>query len=902
MRTVLTTLLLAFFLIQTTEAQPGPPDHARPVEGVILVKFAPDALETPPQQLRPNELDLQGRQAARLRQLLNVRRGPGQKLFRNFTPADTLGRHRQTDEHVRLKDLSRWYRIPVRDTTNVVSLASHFRELPIVLKATPDYSGQGASSLAPPRTVPNDILFDDQWGFDDPSDDSDVDAPEAWSLQTGRSDITVAVLDGGVDLDHPDLVTDDGSRLTSGYDFANDDSVPEDDLPSGSATNFDDHGTPVAGTIGARTNNNQTGVAGMMWDLTIMPLKIAKSDGKTSKYSTWAQAVDYARENGADVINISGGGDFPHSGHPLNDAFYNAHKSGLVSILSTGNDGNSSVEYPAVLQSTIAVGATDDGDDRHVFSNYGKNLDLVAPSGFQATSRGKDGDLYEPFGGTSHSAPIVSGIAGLLFSESRDEDHNLSNNDVRHLMEETADDVNASQFPGRDNRVGHGRVNAHEALRLLNENEVVHGSLSFNKIADDVQYDMRSSGPWPYGSGIYIVDVWEMKASANFSFREKPLFWLPVPEKGITASSPNDGSRWMDKSVSKTSGSAKTFFLFVESAVDGRQIGWYPFDPTAFKHNGSFRWTAIGDPATTPVDVTISGPSSLNSGGTGTWTASVDGGSRTLSYQWYEKYDADNSFSPISGATSASYSAAYEGNVTLKAEVTADNGSDSDTHAVNVDCEPTCVESLADTRKRNATVSATATAETVEVTWQVPSPPRGSRFVVQHRPDSTAAWSTIGSVPASDSLRADSASGPTYRHRTDKLEIGTHQFRVSLPQDGGGKARAVGRGHSADARRYAGPVTARIAMDEAYRFSAYPNPVRNQATVELAVRESQDVQVRLYDVLGRRVRTLRSGPLPAQKLQRLRLDVSADGLTSGTYFLRVTGEDVAATEQITVVR
>lgn len=103
-------------------------------------------------------------------------------------------------------------------------------------------------------------------------------------------------------------------------------------------------------------------------------------------------------------------------------------------------------------------------------------------------------------------------------------------------------------------------------------------------------------------------------------------------------------------------------------------------------------------------------------------------------------------------------------------------------------------------------------------------------------------------------------------------------------------------------QRFTGPVTAKIKMDEAYRLSTYPNPVQQRVTVELAIQERQDVQVRLYDVLGRRVTTLRNGPMPAQELRRLRLDVSATGLTSGTYFLRVRGEDFATTEQITVVR
>ena len=249
MRTILTTLLLAFLFTTMTIAQPGPPDHARPIKGVILIKFAPDALETPPQQLRPNELGLQGRQAARLRQLLNTRRGPGEKLFRNFAPTDTLERNRQTGERVRLKDLSRWYRFPVRDTTNVEALAKRLQELSLVLTAEPDYNAsldrKPLETVAtPPRTVPNDPKYSLQWGYDD-FDDTDVDAPEAWSLNTGRSDVTVAVVDNGVDLDHPDLDPGDRSRVIQGYDFGEGDSNPGND---GS------HGTPVAGTIGARTD------------------------------------------------------------------------------------------------------------------------------------------------------------------------------------------------------------------------------------------------------------------------------------------------------------------------------------------------------------------------------------------------------------------------------------------------------------------------------------------------------------------------------------------------------------------------------------------------------------------------------------------------------------------------
>jgi hypothetical protein len=179
----------------------------------------------------------------------------------------------------------------------------------------------------------------------------------------------------------------------------------------------------------------------------------------------------------------------------------------------------------------------------------------------------------------------------------------------------------------------------------------------------------------------------------------------------------------------------------------------------------------------------------------------------------------------------------------------------------------------------------------VRLTWRAGRSSLPARFVVEHRADTTGAWSEVGTVAAGDSVRADSTASPTYRFEAEDLAVGVHQFRLAVaPED------------EAGAKQTTGPVTARIELKEAYRLQSYPNPARERATVELAVKERQDVTVAVYDVLGRRVTTLHRGRLPAQETKRLSLGASEAGLTSGTYFVRVQGEGFAATERLTVVR
>jgi len=302
-----------------------------------------------------------------------------------------------------------------------------------------------------------------------------------------------------------------------------------------------------------------------------------------------------------------------------------------------------------------------------------------------------------------------------------------------------------------------------------------------------------------------------------------------------------------------------------------------------------------------PMQASISGPTTLDSGEEGTWTASVTGGSGSPSYDWEYRTPGGSTWYN-KNCTGSSCSHTFYGDWEIGGiRTTVTKGSETDEATTYVTVRPNCDGRICvKSRQKVIAVRKPSLQAQGERSTALQWP--AATFVVEHRADSTAAWSTIGTVSTSDSTRSDSTAGLTYRFATDDLEIGTHQFRVGLLQETGSAYHALGTGETRASRRYTEPVTATIEMEEAYRLSAYPNPVRERATVELAVKERQDVQVRLYDVLGRQIATLHDGPLPAQELRRLHLDVSSNGLTSGTYFLRATGEDFAATEQMTVVR
>ena len=282
---------------------------------------------------------------------------------------------------------------------SVASAVSELSRDPSVQYAVPDLAVKVAAA-------PSDPLYSSQWALDA------IGAPMAWSRTTGSATVKVAVLDTGVRLDHPDLT----ANLVPGWDFINNDSDPSDDYG---------HGTHVAGIIGA-AGNNGVGVAGINWNVGIMPLKICDAHGSCD-LAAEISALQYAVANGAKIANASFGGAY--GGYqPERDAIAAAGAAGLLYVAAAGNsqmDNDLVPSYPASypLDNIISVAATDSWDWLASFSNYGFNSVLTAAPGDGILSTMlSSGPLSDPSGygtlsGTSMAAPQVSGAAALLWAQ-----------------------------------------------------------------------------------------------------------------------------------------------------------------------------------------------------------------------------------------------------------------------------------------------------------------------------------------------------------------------------------------------------------------------------------------------------------------------------------------------------
>ncbi|WP_044232387.1 S8 family serine peptidase [Chloroflexus sp. Y-396-1] len=370
---------------------------------------------------------------------------------------------------------------------------SHIRSLNGVIYAVPDYE----------RTISrtsNDPLRDQQWAL------GTIAAYDAWDITTGGP-VVIAVIDTGVDANHPELA----GRVMSGFNAI---------TGSPNASDDNGHGTAVAGIIAAGADNGN-GIAGLCWGCIILPIKACLSNGRC-RDSSVISAIRWATDNGARIINLSLGGSSPSPA--LHEVVRYASERGVLIVAASGNEraeGNTP-NYPAAYPETLAVGATGYGDEVTGFSNTGDFIDLVAPGVDIATTIPNNG--YVLATGTSFASPFVSGAAALIMTLRPD----LSNHDVRCVLAISADDRGA---PGRDSEYGYGRLNVLTALQTA----ITYGSCPLGTSAEHSSFDPFARVDVPTDGRRYFPETGHTLGGGFRTYWEQngglPIFGFPISEE-----------------------------------------------------------------------------------------------------------------------------------------------------------------------------------------------------------------------------------------------------------------------------------------------------------------------------------------------------------------------------------
>ncbi len=487
--------------------------------------------------------------------------------------ADLAARHGATIERTVANGV-RLLRVPEgRERAVSQALATD----PAVLFAEPDVLWQavgipqGAITGAPlqdptaPDDTPSDPYYNRQWAH------TRIRSGSAWDLNTGDTGITIAVVDTGIDSTHPDLAT----KVVPGHSFLNqgtEDSNPVDQ---------NGHGTHVAGIAAAITDNG-IGVAGMSWGARIMPVRVLGRNG-TGWSSDIASGIIWAYQNGADVINLSLGGN--SNSQTVRDAVDAAHNAGAMLIAAMGNDGSGDPFYPAAHPDTLAVSATDFFDNLTYYSNYGSNCDVAAPGGelfeddytlgiYSTLPTNSTFYLHTEYGyfsnydylqGTSQATPFVAGLAALIWSI----DGTLTADQVQQVIEQTTVDLSP---PGKDPYFGHGRIDARAALDLVN----IPDAPVLNPISN------------PESDGAYLVDWNDVDRAASYVLEGDD-------HQGFTSPT----------LISNTTDSSFT--------VQNQMPGFWYYRVRAFNSSGGGPWSNVASTGVVPDAPVLNGIQTLGS-------------------------------------------------------------------------------------------------------------------------------------------------------------------------------------------------------------------------------------------------------------------------------------------------
>ncbi len=358
--------------------------------------------------------------------------------------------------------------LPTHSKANVLETIKKLESIEGIMYAGPDYI------INPASTVPNDYYSSDQWELDE------IQIDEAWDITTGTATVRVGVIDSGI-ASHPDL----NANVAAGWDFANGNSITTDDIVG--------HGTHVAGTIGA-VGNNEIGVVGMCWDVTLVPLQITHDSEGHSTIGSSISAINYAINNNIPILNYSNG--------MLKELEYTTLKQAIANyqglfVCCAGNDQtdidsnfHNTASYK--LDNMISVANTTFYDVLYETSNFGATtVHLAAPgasilscfpanicnTGCNHIKYGIHYDNgYHYMYGTSMAAPHVTGVAALIMSIRPD----LSATEIKSLILDNVDLVDSLE----DKCITGGRLNAYKAVRAATEPQTFTGDVNGDDKAD----------------------------------------------------------------------------------------------------------------------------------------------------------------------------------------------------------------------------------------------------------------------------------------------------------------------------------------------------------------------------------------------------------------------------------
>lgn len=483
------------------------------------------------------------------------------------------------------KSSNQFYVIETVQDISLSEIEAKRNSFPQVEYIQPNYLNKEHSS------TPNDPLFNQQ-------QHRLCQIADAWGYTTGDEDIIIAVVDSGIMYDHPDLknvifineneipdsgVDDDNNGYIDdyrGWDFTDaptlhnialgDYTVRDNDA---SDENF--HGTHVSGIIGAEVNNG-IGIAGIMWNVKILPIRAGfrtTTGGGYLQDDDVSAAIIYATDMGAHIINMSWGSS--QYSPIIADACQYAYERGVILVASAGNDPGPYISYPAKLSTVISVGSINAFKTLSDFSSYGPDLDIVAPGSEILSTYSMEGENsgYTKMSGTSMSAPYVSGIIGLLLSQRP----GLTFEEVKTLLYSTTEHLplNSPATSGFNEKYGYGLINAYNLL----------SSYSSPNMSISYPYEeMGQSSSFPIKGSITIDDFFRYSVTyspgdetGNLTWRDcqthskTPTYKSVIPEDGVlhnfnVVPELQDGSYRLRLSVQNNSG--QTFNILRNVYID----------------------------------------------------------------------------------------------------------------------------------------------------------------------------------------------------------------------------------------------------------------------------------------------------------------------------------------------